>query len=312
MNEVVEPADSGQSLADELDAIQPIGCLIALTDDWRISRVSANIGDFFETTPESIVGEPLTCLFSQAAIHSLRNRLALLRGPYATERLFSIPLTDEPPHYDVAIHLSGRDTIIDVEPNHDDHHDRETTGTVRGMIGQLGDAQSLDNFFEAAANQVRALTGFDRVTIHRFGASGGAELVAEVLRRGATAEMGEPSAYLGVHAPEPRNLVSFVADVAAVPEAIVRYKRGRSRPVDLSRSALRAASPTELELLRSAGIGAALAIAIVIEGRMWGQITCHHHAPCRPNFERRSALEWYAIMLAMLIEIRELKAKLES
>lgn len=29
-----------------LGAIQPIGFLIALTSDWMVSRVSANIGDF--------------------------------------------------------------------------------------------------------------------------------------------------------------------------------------------------------------------------------------------------------------------------
>lgn len=296
----------------EGSAIQPIGFLVTLSSDWRINRVSANIADYFGAAPDELLGQPVTNLFSQSAIHSLRNRLALLRGPFATERLFSVPLTDATAHYDVAIHMSGDQTVIEAEPNHHDHHERESTGTVRGMIAQLGEVDTVADFFEVAANQVRALTGYDRVTIHRLGPDGGDEVVGEVMRKVIGPAMGEPSASLSVHPPTRRSLVSFIADVDAEPVPVVsRYVR-RSRPADLSRSALLAASPADVEQLRSMGVGAALSIAIVTGGQLWGQITCHHHAPSCPSFERRSAVEWYAIMLAMQIEIRELKAKLDQ
>ena len=105
-------------------------------------------------------------------------------------------------------------------------------------------------------------------------------------------------------------LLRLVADIDAVPVPIVPGQVRRGKPADLSRAVLRAASPEDVELLRSIGVRAALSIAIVIGGRTWGVIACHHHAPCCPSFERRSAAEWFAIMLAMQIEIRELKARL--
>lgn len=290
-------------------AIQPIGFLVTLASDWRISRVSANIGDNVGATPEDLLGQPVTSLFNPAAIHSLRNRLALLRGPNAVERLFSIQLTDSTAHYDVAVHMSGDQVVIEAEPTRDHHHDRESSGTVRGMIAQLGDVPTLEGFFIEAARQMRALTGYDRVTIHRFGPDNAVEVAGEA-QRGATGSAMGASAPSRPAPAVPRSLVSLVADVDATPVPIIPALDRRGRPADLSRSGLRAASPDDLDLLRGIGVQAAMSISIVVAGRLWGQIDCHHHAPFCPSFERRSAAEWFAIMLAMQIEIRELKAKL--
>ena len=297
-----EPSQPGA-----VGAIQPIGFLLTLSNDWRISRASVNIGEYLGVPAARLIGEPVTSLFNASAVHSVRNRLALLRGPFATERLFSIPLTDGPAHYDVALHMSGEQAVIEAEPNHEHHHDRESTGTVRGMIAQLGEVETMAGFFEEAARQMRALTGYDRVTIHRFAAGGDDEVVGEVLRSAIGSAMGR---HLPISGEAPRSLLRLVADIDAVPVPIVPGQVRRGKPADLSRAVLRAASPEDVELLRSIGVRAALSIAIVIGGRTWGVIACHHHAPCCPSFERRSAAEWFAIMLAMQIEIRELKARL--
>jgi len=308
----VRPTDCGQPPTPAVGAIQPIGFVLILSSDWRISHASANIGDYFGAAPEAVIGQPVTSLFNPNAIHSLRNRLALLRGPDAVERLFSIALTDEPAHYDVAVHMSGDQVVIEAEKSRDRHHDRESTGTVRGMIAQLGEVGMLADFFEQAARQVCALTGYERVTIHRFGRDGMDEVVGEALRSGIGAAMRGHAAGSARSArqPAPRNLLSLVADIDASPVPIVPALDRCGRPLDLSWSVLRAGSPDELDLLRGIGVRASLSIAIVSGGRVWGRIACDHRAPCCPSFERRSAAEWYAIMLAMQIEIRELKALL--
>ncbi len=308
----VEPTDCGQPPNPAIGAIQPIGFVLILSSDWRISHVSANIGDYFGAAPDAVIGQPVTSLFNPNAIHSLRNRLALLRGPNSAERLFGIALTDDAAHYDIAVHMSGDQVVIEAEKSRDHHHDRESTGTVRGMIAQLGEVDTLADFFQQAARQVCALTGYERVTINRLGPDGMDEIVGEALRSGISTAMSsrvaDPAPSAGQ--PAPRTLLSLVADIDARPVPIVPALDRRGRPVDLSWSVLRAASPDDLSSLRGIGVRAALSIALVIGGRLWGWIACNHRAPCCPSFERRSAAEWYAIMLAMQIEIRELKAKL--
>ena len=56
---------------------------------------------------------------------------------------------------------------------------------------------------------------------------------------------------------------------------------------------------------------AAILLPLIVAGRHWGDVAFYHRAPCCPSFERRSALEWFALMLSMQIEIRELKAQLK-
>ena len=87
--------------------IQPHGFLLALSDEWLRPPRLANVGDFLGRDPRELIGQPASALLSVDAIHSLRNRLALLRGPDAIERLFRCRLTGNDDHFDVAVHTSG-------------------------------------------------------------------------------------------------------------------------------------------------------------------------------------------------------------
>ncbi len=300
-------------------AIQPIGFLVALAPDWRVSRLSANIGDHLGTPAPDLLNQPVTSLFAQDAVHSLRNRLALLRSPDSVERLFSVALTGGDKLYDVALHMSGKTVVIEAEPSRDHHHDRDSTGTVRGMIAQLGLIETLPAFFNEAARQMRALTGFDRVVIQRVGSDGNVEPTGESVRSAARSTIGTPS-FGDDPAPRwaapGRTILTIIADTSADPVAIMASPpaaaHGRPGPLDLSNSMLRASPPGRLAALREAGIAAAILLPLIVAGREWGEIACYHRAPCCPSFERRSALEWFALMLAMQIENRELKAKLSS
>jgi light-regulated signal transduction histidine kinase (bacteriophytochrome) len=290
-------------------AIQPIGFLVALAPDWRVSRVSANIGDHLGAPAADLIGQPVTSLFAQEAVHSLRNRLALLRTPDSAERLFSVALSGGDDLFDVALHMSGNHVVIEAEPSRDHRHDRDSTGTVRGMVSQLGAIDALPAFFNEAARHMRALTGFDRVVIQRRGADGSAERAGEAMRGSAPLT---DMLSLADDPAESSPVVTIIADTAADPVAIIAPATARPVPLDLSHSMLRASSPGRLAALGDAGIGAAILLPLIVGGQRWGEIACTHRAACCPSFERRSAIEWYALMLALQIENRELKARLAS
>jgi len=293
-----------QGTANE-SAIQPFGFLVALAPDWRVSRVSANIGEHLGVAAAGLIGQPVTSLFAQEAVHSLRNRLALLRSPDSVEHLFHVALSGSERFYDVALHMSGNSVVIEAEPSRNQRHDRDSTGTIRGMIAQLGSIDGLPDFFAAAARQMRALTGFDRVVIRRRGADAP---VGEAARGGARPMSGESAPSWSNHG---RTILTMIADTSAEPAAILAPPNARRDKLDLSHAMLLASPPAEVAALRDAGIGAAILLPLIVAGRLWGDIVCYHHAPCCPDFERRSALEWFALMLGMQVEIRELRARLE-
>ncbi len=296
-----------------LGAIQPIGFLIALTADWLVARTSANIADFIGFQPDELFGKPLFELFQPKAVHDLRNRSTLLRGADAVERIFDLELVAGRPNFDVALHFSGGQIVIEAEPASGEHGD--ATGMVRSMIARLDGAPDFAAFYREGARQVRALIEFDRVMVYRFAADGSGEVVAEAVRSGIGAFMGlrYPASDIPVQARElyRRNLLRVITDVNATPVPIVPQRDQHGQPLDLSLSVLRSVSPIHIEYLKNMGVQASLSISIIVEGKLWGLFACHHYAPRCPTFERRSVSELFAQMFSMRLESRERQETVE-
>jgi len=153
-----------------LGNIQDFGFLIAVGADWLVARTSANLQDFIGIAPTDALGQPLTALFSEKAVHAIRNRVTLLRGADAVERLFGVALTVGGSAFDVAVHFSNGLVVIEAEPAVTE--EMEASAMVRAMIARVGQADSFTAFLREGARQVRALTGFDRVKVYRFDDTG--------------------------------------------------------------------------------------------------------------------------------------------
>ena len=296
-----------------LGAIQPVGFLLALTADWLVARASTNLAQFLDLAPADVLGLPLASVFSATAIHDLRNRTAILRGPDAVERLFDCVLIPGKPGFDIAIHLSGGQVVIEAEPASGEYGD--ATGMVRSMISRLDQREDMAGFYREGARQVRALIGYDRVMVYRFAADGSGEVVAEAVKAGIGQFMGlrYPASDIPVQARElyKRNMLRLIADVETPPVPIVPQRDEQGRPLDLSLSVLRSVSPIHIEYLKNMGVRASLSISIIVDGKLWGLFACHHYAPRCPTFERRSVSELFAQMFAMRLESRERQATVE-
>ena len=298
----------------QLGAIQPIGFLLALSSDWMIARASANVARFFGRPAEQMIGLPLRDVLTPAAIHGLRNRVAMLRGPDSVERIFGCALIDGHTPFDIAVHMSKGQIIIEAEPGSSDDHG-DVTGTVRSMITRLDQADSMETFFREGARQIRALTGFDRVMVYRFAQDGSGEVVAEAVKPGI-------GSFLGLHYPHTdipaqarelykRNLLRIITDVNAEPVPIIPARDERGEPIDLSLAMLRSVSPIHIEYLKNMGVDASMSVSIIVEGRLWGLFACHHYSTRCPTFERRSVSELFAQMFSMRLESRERKETVE-
>lgn len=288
-----------------IGAIQSIGFLIALSPDWIVTRVSANAATHLGRPVAALLGAPLHDLIGIEAIHTIRNRLASLRGEDSVERAFGVRLQDDGERFDLGVHMSGQTIIIEAEPSQ--APGEHSAGTmVRSMLERM---RGQANVLREAARLVQALTGFDRVMIYRFHADGSGEVVAERARFGL-----EP--YLGLHYPASdipsqaramllRNPIRMLTDVEAEPSPLVPQLDVRNQPLDLTMSTLRAHSLMHIEYLRNMGVRATMTISLVRDGVLWGLISCHHMTPRHVGYERRSTAELFAQVLTFLIEKSE-------
>ena len=294
----------------QLGAIQPFGFLIAVTPDWLVSAVSGNAERHLGRAPDDLIGVPAGEILADDAVHELRNRLTLLRGADAIERLFSVALLVERPDecFDCAIHLAGPVIVIEAEPSQS-RGQSDAGSLIRSMMARLDAADTLPTFLREGARQVRALTGFDRVMVYRFDRDGSGEVAAEAVRAGLGSFHGlrYPASDIPRQARELyiRTPFRIIADIDATPVPIVPPRNENGQPLDLSLSVLRSVSPIHIEYLRNMGVAASLSISIIVGGQLWGLFACHHYAPRCPSFDRRTVAELFGQMFALKLESRE-------
>ncbi|NJW55648.1 GAF domain-containing protein, partial [Salinimicrobium oceani] len=76
-------------------------------------------------------------------------------------------------------------------------------------------------------------------------------------------------------------------------------------PLDISRSALRAVSPIHIEYLENMEVGASLSAAIIVKGKLWGLIACHHRTAKYLDFYQRESCRFLAQMFSTELTLRE-------
>ena len=289
-----------------LGAIQSFGFLLSVNADWIVTRASENTHSHIGLDPGHLVGQPAERCIGKEVLHDIRGRLQLAGAPGVVERLFGQRLTLGGGLFDVAVHQSGPEIIIEFEPS--EAQETAALPTLRSVFNRLERHVNQHDLCRDAARQVRALSGFDRVMVYRFDDDGSGEVVAESARNGLSSFLGlrYPAADIPAQARAlyERNTLRIIVDVDAVPAAITPALSPEGMPLDLSMSVLRSVSPIHLEYLRNMDVRSSMSISILRGSRLWGLIACHHRMPNRVGFQRRSIVELFGQMFSYLLEAR--------
>ncbi len=289
-----------------LGAIQSFGFLLSVNADWIVTRASENTHSHIGLDPGQLVGQLAERCIHKDVLHDIRGRLQLAGAPGVVERLFGQRLSLGGRLFDIALHQSGLETIMEFEPA--DAQEPAALLTLRTVFNSLERRVNQRDLCRDAARKVRALTGFDRVMIYRFDEDGSGEVVAESAVNGLAPFLGlrYPAADVPAQARTlyERNILRIIVDVDAAPVAIAPVLSPEGMPLDLSMSVLRSVSPIHLEYLRNMGVRSSMSISILRGGRLWGLIACHHGTPNHVGYQRRSVAELFGQMFSYLLEVR--------
>ncbi|MEK6397864.1 MAG: diguanylate cyclase, partial [Terriglobus sp.] len=145
-------------------------------------------------------------------------------------------------------------------------------------------------------------TPYHRILFYRFLANWDGEVTHERLRGGV-------DTYLGLRFPAsdiPENARRlFIANQHRVimnvqaPAVPLLAAVGTAHQVNLTQSWLRAVHPAHLDYLRNMQVEASLTISIVVGGKLWGLIACHHSQPYCPSFKDRFGFSEIAELLSL-------------
>lgn len=267
---------------------QPAGFVLELSSDWLIHRASENIHEFLGEYHVTLIGEPLADFLRAQPLHDLRNTVSRQSGRSGIARAYRVRLTDDPRCFDLAFQISGGKILLEGVPSLEENFG-SSFGAVGGLIDELaaGDRQAL---IEGAARRMRALTGFDRVTV-----SVGGERAESC--RGKFPPRNPSDASF--------DLPPLVGDIQASAISLFPRTPGDRAP---ERAVLRSPSPQQLEDLRANGIRSILSVPIIFDGQPAGRIACEDRKPREPNLEMHAAAELFAQMLALRLEIDRLRS----
>lgn len=282
-------------------AIQPHGVLLAVREpDLTVAVASANAADLFG---REVDGVGLADLLDEVDLAALREGLT---GDLA--ELDPLAVRVGGGHVDLVAHRADGLLVTEWEPVAGArqagaawHH------RLPRVLARMTATETLDQLTRVLADDVRELTGFDRVMVYRFDPEWNGEVVAEARR-----EDLEP--FLGLHFPASdipaqaralytTNWLRIIPDARYAP---VPLQPGRSpvdgEPLDLSGSVLRSVSPVHLQYLANMGVASSMSVSLIDEGRLWGLVACHHYSgPHRPSYADRVTAEFLGRTASLLL-----------
>ncbi|APW40887.1 histidine kinase [Rhodoferax koreense] len=220
--------------------------------------------------------------------------------------------------FDVSAHRTRQHCVVEFEYATDGPgDDAPLYRLTRSFLPRLQRAGELNELARLAAAEMKCLTGFGRCLVYRFDAAGHGEVLAEELDPGYDSYLGHhfPAADIPPQARELYllNRVRLIADADYTPVPLAALAPElATEAVDLSQAQLRSVSPVHLAYMRNMGTLASMSVSIVIDGRLWGLISCHHHTPRRLSLPLRRACEHLGELLALSIQSNEVTSSARS
>jgi light-regulated signal transduction histidine kinase (bacteriophytochrome)/CheY-like chemotaxis protein len=283
-------------------SVQPHGALLVLRGTGlTVVQASANVALFLGVAPSVMLGQPVGRWFNEASANRL-GEVAQWNDPGRANPLLLVGRVAPDERFDGILHRCGADLILELERV----QPGVVASSVRGALPKLQEALTEAEICWIAAKEARHLTGFDRVVVYRFAPDWSGQVVAEDREDGV-------DSYLGTHFPASdipkqarelytRKLLGLIPDVTYSPVPLLALEEGP--PLDMSQCVLRSVSPIHLEYLRNMGVAATLTISLVIGGKLWGMIACHHSQPWFGPFALRQDCQFLGQVTAAQIGLR--------
>ncbi|MGE0634526.1 MAG: GAF domain-containing protein, partial [Pseudobdellovibrionaceae bacterium] len=290
-------------------SIQPHGFLVVLHPlDFKILQVSANIETLFSAPPEKCLGEPISAFMPEKDFILLRD--------FVETHTLNVPMTlelkrssaDQADQFDTWIfHRTSQGVITEVEPRVTSQLNNPRLYNAIREISALVPNSSLRTICDATADQIRTLTGFERILVYEYDSRYNSTIIAESIFAGAKSNIGLrfPATPMTNQLQKlyTKNTVRMMPSLSAVSIPILpAVSPVNNQPLDLTFSALRGVSNYHKESMEGMNVEASLAFALVMDGHIWGFLGCYHSRQHFVSYDVRVACEFMVHLLSTHIE----------
>jgi light-regulated signal transduction histidine kinase (bacteriophytochrome) len=293
-------------------SIQPHGALLLVREPDNIVVQASQNAAAFLALADGVIGRSL-----EQIAGDLADRLR----PHLHDPLHDLApgirchIGQPPRAFDCLIHRPpGGGLVVELEragpPADLSHHPQQALQTIMA-------ASSLRALCDETSRIFKELTGYDRVMVYRFDDAGHGEVLAEEREPHLEAYLG--NRYPATDIPQiarrlyVRNRVRVLQDVEYEPVALTPPLSPVSgEQLDMSLCVLRSISPIHVQYLKNMGVRGTLVVSLLVSGKLWGLVSCHHYVPRFVHFEQRAVCELLAEAVATRIAALESFAQAQA
>ena len=305
-----------------LGSVQPHGFLLAVQGpDRRIVHASANVPELPGRPAGDSVGHVFASLFpdldAEVGLHAAHPE----REGALYLRTVTLETTQGPRAYDLALHNTDDLTILEFEAVSSEAASARSLDALyprlNAFVTGLPEARTVAELCGLLAVDIRHITGFDRALVYRFDQDWHGTVLAEdgngVLP--SYLDLRFPASDIPAQARElyRRNRLRIIPDASYAPVPITpRLTPSTGLPLDLSQSILRSVSPVHVEYMHNMGTMASMSVSILVDGALWGLISCHNRTPRRVPLQARNACDFLTRIFALQLAAKERGAEAEQ
>lgn len=289
-------------------AIQPHGVLFVLQEpQLTILQVSNNTEHFFGTKSQMLINKNLQRLFDYSQLEIINHYISQ-NNQNLNKYIIPVLKARNNLKFNAVLHKSSEVWILELEPIRDLNQTCEINfyNLVNSSIAKIQKSATFDVAIKTIVQEVRQITGYDRVMIYRFEPDNSGVIIAEDKKE-------ELESYFNLHYPASdvpqqarklyyENWLRLIVDINYQPVPIVPANNPLTNtPIDLSYSVLRSISPVHCEYARNMGFSGSLCISLVNDKRLWGLLVCHHYSPKYINYETRNYCQFLGQMMSIYL-----------
>lgn len=185
--------------------------------------------------------------------------------------------------FSVVTHCLGANRVLEFERQERLVSPELMNSVITNFVSTLGRLDTEAELTEALAQQIHDLTGFDRIMVYSFDPEGHGTVLSEVNngRLPSYHHLRFPASDIPAQARKlyELNTVRIIPNADYVPSPLVAAQGSeftQAAQVDLSLSILRSVSPVHLQYMRNMGTYSSMSVSIMVEGKLWGLVSCHH------------------------------------
>lgn len=295
----------GSLAIHQTNSVQDYGFLLVVENEkLEIIQGSENLSTLTGIPIRELIGAPVTSIFQPEDLTRLKGEIAKgnrIRIPFQC----TIMVDQDPKALYVLLHVKDGQTILEIEQVYGrvERSFTEVFQEVRSFISSIDEINDLDAICKASIQEIRRLAGFDGIRMYRFDREWNGMVIAEEVSDGLEHYLGQT--FPASDVPKQARALYIRSPYRFIPNR--EYHTHKLFPVinpisntflDLSDCNLRSITAVHLEYMANMNVMASMSIRVMVNGKLWGLISCHHITAKYLNAELRSIFEWLSMEIS--------------